>query len=97
VKKLQEALNDRQLAFNAISAKNALLDADITVVTQQNHDAQNDIKRLQLDNAHAINQIRLEHKQEKDVRRQLSRHVLDIVILTVDNRRTEIEFYRALI
>ncbi|CAF3525778.1 unnamed protein product [Rotaria sp. Silwood1] len=66
VKKLQEALDDRKLAFNAISAKNALLDADLTVATQQYNDAQNEIKKMKIEKDHLINQIRREYQQEKD-------------------------------
>ncbi len=68
VKKLQEALDDRKLAFNALSAKNALLEADITVATQQYNDADNEIKKIQLEKEQLFNQIRREHKQEKDVK-----------------------------
>ncbi len=68
VKKLHEALDDRKLAFNALSAKNALLEADITVATQQYNDAQNEIKKLQIEKEQLINQIRREYKQEKDVK-----------------------------
>jgi hypothetical protein len=67
VRKLQEGLNDRQLAFNALSAKNALLEADITVVTQQHNDALNEIKKLQIEKEQLLIQLRKEHKQEKDV------------------------------
>jgi chromosome segregation ATPase len=68
VKKLQEALDDRKLAFNALSAKNALLEADITVATQQYNDAENEIKKIQIEKEQLLNQIRREHKQEKDVK-----------------------------
>jgi hypothetical protein len=68
VKKLHEELNDRKLAFNALSAKNALLEADITVSNQQHHDAQNEIKKIQIEKEQLINQIRKEYKQEKDVK-----------------------------
>jgi len=68
IKKLHEALDDRKLAFNALSAKNALLEADITVATQQYNDAQNEIKKLQIEKEQLINQIRREYKQEKDVK-----------------------------
>jgi hypothetical protein len=67
VKKLNEALNDRKLAFNAVSAKNALLEADITVGTQQCHDAENEIKKIQIEKEQLIHNIRREYKQEKDV------------------------------
>jgi hypothetical protein len=67
VKKLHEELNDRKLAFNALSAKNALLEADITVSNQQYNDGQNEIKKIQIENEQLIHQIRKEFKQEKDV------------------------------
>lgn len=67
VKKLEEALNDRKLAFNAVSAKNALLEADVTVATQQFNDAQHEIKKLQIERDQLINRIRHEYQQEKDV------------------------------
>lgn len=67
VKKLYEELNDRRLAFNALSAKNALLEADITVSNQQHHDAQNEVKKIQIEKEQLVNQIRNEHKKEKDV------------------------------
>ncbi|CAF2635086.1 unnamed protein product, partial [Rotaria sp. Silwood2] len=66
VKKLQEALDDRKLAFNAVSAKNALLEADLTVATQQYNDAQNENKKMKIEKDHLINQIRREYQQEKD-------------------------------
>jgi len=69
VKKLHEVLDDRKLAFNALSAKNALLEADVTVATQQYNDAQNEIKRLQIEKEQLVNQIRREYKQEKDVKK----------------------------
>jgi hypothetical protein len=67
LKKLQEALDDRKLAFNALASKNTLLEADITVGKQQYDDAQNAIKRLEIDKEQLIHQIRRECKQEKDV------------------------------
>ena len=67
VKKLQEALNDQQLAFNALSAKNALLEADITVATQRYNDEQNEIKKLRIEQDQLMHQIQEEYKQEKDV------------------------------
>ncbi|CAF0808025.1 unnamed protein product [Rotaria sordida] len=66
VKKLQETLNDQQLGFNAISAKNALLEADLTVATQQYNDAENEIKKMKIEKDHLIHQIRREYQQEKD-------------------------------
>jgi hypothetical protein len=68
LKKLQEALDDRKLAFNALSAKNTLLEADITVAKQQYDDAQNQIKRMEIDQEQLIHKIRRECKQEKDVK-----------------------------
>jgi hypothetical protein len=68
LKKLQEALDDRRLAFDAISAKNTLLEADITVGKQQYADAQNQMKRMEIDHEQLIHKIRRECKQEKDVR-----------------------------
>jgi len=67
VRRLTDDINDRKLAFNALSAKNALLEADITVSDQQFHEVENQLKRFQIENEHLINQIRKEHKQEKDV------------------------------
>ncbi|CAF4224042.1 unnamed protein product, partial [Rotaria sordida] len=66
VKKLQETLNDQQLGFNAISAKNALLEADLTVATQQYNDAENEIKKMKIEKDHLIHKIRREYQQEKD-------------------------------
>ena len=67
VRRLTDDINDRKLAFNALSAKNALLEADITVSDQQFHEVENQLKRFHIENEHLINQIRKEHKQEKDV------------------------------
>lgn len=67
LKKLQEALDDRKLAFNALSAKNALLEADITVGKQQQDDLRNQIKRMEIDQEQLTHKIRRECKQEKDV------------------------------
>ncbi len=67
MRKLKDELNDRKLAFNALSAKNALLEADITVSNQQHHDAQNEVKKIQIEKEQSINHIRKEHQQEKDV------------------------------
>ncbi len=67
LKKLQEALDERKLAFNALSAKNALLEADITVAKQQYNDAENQIKKLEIEKEQLIHQIRRECKHEKDV------------------------------
>ncbi|CAF4639553.1 unnamed protein product, partial [Rotaria sp. Silwood2] len=52
VNKLQESLDDRKLAFNAVSAKNVLLEADLTVVTQQYNDTQNEIKKVKIEKDH---------------------------------------------
>ena len=81
VKKLQEEINDRKLAFNALSAKNALLEADITVSSQQHHDAHNEIKKIQIEKEHLINQIRKEYKHEKDVNHLYSFNVFFITSL----------------
>ena len=67
LKKLQEVLDDRKSAFNALSAKNTLLEADMTVVKQQYDDAQNQIKKMEIDNEQLIHKVRRECKQEKDV------------------------------
>jgi uncharacterized protein YqgV (UPF0045/DUF77 family) len=67
LKKLQEALDDRKLAFNALSSKNTLLEADITEGKQQYEDAQNAMKRMEIDKEQLIHKIRRECKQEKDV------------------------------
>ncbi|CAF3646908.1 unnamed protein product [Adineta steineri] len=66
IKKMQEALDDRKLAFNALSAKNALLEADLTVATQQHNDAQNEVKKLQIEKDHLKKLIHKEYKKEKD-------------------------------
>ncbi|CAF0860113.1 unnamed protein product [Adineta ricciae] len=66
IKKLEEALDDRKLAFNAISAKNALLETDLTVATQQFNDAKNEIKKLQIEKDHLKQQLLKEHQKEKD-------------------------------
>ena len=68
IRKLQAALDDRKLAFNAVSAKNALLEADLTVAQQQYHETKNEMKKLQIDNEHLIKRIQREHQEEKDVR-----------------------------
>jgi chromosome segregation ATPase len=67
LKKLQEALDDRKLSFNALSAKNALLEADITVAKQQHNDAENLIKKFEIEKEQLVHRIRRECKQEKDV------------------------------
>jgi chromosome segregation ATPase len=67
LKKLQEALDDRKLSFNALSAKNALLEADITVAKQQHNDAENQIKKFEIEKEQLVHRIRRECKQEKDV------------------------------
>ncbi|CAF3143188.1 unnamed protein product [Rotaria socialis] len=66
VKKLQDALTDHKLAFNAVSAKNALLEADITVATQQYNDAQHDIKKLKIEKDQLLHQTQRDYQQEKD-------------------------------
>lgn len=70
VKKLQDTVKDQKLAFNALSAKNALLEADLTVSNQQYNDSQNDMKKFHIEKEHLVNQIRREYKQEKDVKLQ---------------------------
>ncbi|UJR31284.1 hypothetical protein I4U23_018784 [Adineta vaga] len=57
-KKLQEALDDRKL--------NALLEADLTVATQQYHEAQNEVKKLRIEKDHLKQQILKEYQKEKD-------------------------------
>ncbi|CAF1206875.1 unnamed protein product [Didymodactylos carnosus] len=66
LKKLQEALDDRKLSFNALSAKVSLLEADLTVASQQYNDAQNEIKKLEMEKEQLVHKIRRECKQEKD-------------------------------
>ncbi len=68
LKKLQEALDDRKLAFNALSAKNTLLEADLSVAKQQYDDAQNKMKRMEIDHEQLVHKIRRECQQEKDVK-----------------------------
>lgn len=67
IRKLQDALDDRKLAFNALSAKNALLEADLTVAQQQFHEAKNELKKLRIDNEHLVKNLQREHQEEKDV------------------------------
>lgn len=66
IRKLQDALDDRKLAFNALSAKNALLEADLTVAQQQFHEAKNELKKLQIDNEHLVKKLQREHQDEKE-------------------------------
>ncbi|CAF3615939.1 unnamed protein product [Rotaria sp. Silwood1] len=67
LKKLQDALDERKLSFNALSSKNTLLEADLTVAKQQYDDIQNVIKKMEIDKQELIYKIRRECKQEKDV------------------------------
>ncbi|CAF3558587.1 unnamed protein product [Rotaria sp. Silwood1] len=66
LKKLQDALDERKLSFNALSSKNTLLEADLTVAKQQYDDIQNVIKKMEIDKQELIYKIRRECKQEKD-------------------------------
>ncbi|CAF2111165.1 unnamed protein product [Rotaria magnacalcarata] len=66
LKKLQEALDDRKLAFNALSAKYTELEASITVAKQENDDLLNKMKKMEIGHHESVHQIQRDHKQEKD-------------------------------
>lgn len=61
-------LEDRRIQFNALSAKNTLLETDLTLSAQQYQDALNNIKRLKIDNQQLLDKLEHEHRKEKDVR-----------------------------
>lgn len=65
--KLQEALDERKLAFNAVTTKNTLLEADLTSERQRYDDLQNHMKRMEIEQEQLIHKIRRECKQEKEV------------------------------
>lgn len=67
LQKLQEALDERKLAFNALSTKNTLLEADIADAKRQYDDLQNNIKKMEIEKEQLVHKIRRECKQEKDV------------------------------
>lgn len=67
--KLQEALDDRKLAFNALSSKNTLIEADLTLAKQQYDELKNQMKRVEIDQEQNIHKIRRECQQEKQVDR----------------------------
>lgn len=69
--KLQEALDDRKLAFNALSSKNTLIEADLTLAKQQYDELKTQMKRVEIDQEQNIHQIRRECQQEKQVNRLL--------------------------
>lgn len=69
LEKLQEALDERKLAFNVLTSKNTLLEADLTVARQQYEDLQNQTRKQEIDQEQQIHRIRRECQQEKDVRR----------------------------
>lgn len=60
-------MDERKIAFNALTAKNALLEADLTAARQQYDDAQNEMKKMDLEKEQLIHRIRRECKQEKEV------------------------------
>ncbi len=60
-------MDERKLAFNALSSKNTLLEADIAEAKRQYDDLQNDIKKREIDKEQLIHRIQRECKQEKDV------------------------------
>lgn len=66
--KLQQALDERKIAFNAISTKNTLLEADLTVARQEHDDLQNQLKKMDIDKDEQIHRIQRDCKREKDVR-----------------------------
>lgn len=66
--KLQEALDERKLAFNAVSTKNTLLETDLTAERQKYEDLQNQMKRMEIEHEQTTHRIRRECKQEKEVR-----------------------------
>ena len=67
--KLQQALDERKIAFNAISTKNTLVEADLAVARQEHDDLQNQLKKMDIDKDELIHRIQRDCKREKDVRR----------------------------
>lgn len=65
--KLQEALDERKLAFNAVITKNTLLEADLMAEKHKYDDLQNQMKRMEIEHEQLIHKIRRECKQEKEV------------------------------
>ena len=65
--KLQEALDERKLAFLALSTRNTSLENDLVEAKRQYDDVQNDMKRMEIDKEELIQKIRRECKREKDV------------------------------
>ncbi|CAF3514740.1 unnamed protein product [Adineta steineri] len=64
--KLQEALDERKLAFLAVSTRNTSLENDLIESKRQYDDVQNDMKRMEIDKEELIQKIRRECKHEKD-------------------------------
>ncbi|CAF1332763.1 unnamed protein product [Adineta ricciae] len=64
--KLQEVLDERKLAFLALSARNTSLENDLVEAKRQYDDVQNDMKRMEIDKEELIQKIRRECKHEKD-------------------------------
>jgi hypothetical protein len=63
----QQILDERKLAFDALTTRNTLLEADLTVAKQQHDDLRNDMKKVEIEHEQAIHRIHRECKQEKDV------------------------------
>lgn len=78
--KLQEALDERKLAFVTLSAKHTTLEADLADSRRQYGDVQTDMKRLEIDTEERIQKIRRECKHEKDV--GIECRVLSVTSLT---------------
>jgi predicted nucleic acid-binding Zn-ribbon protein len=66
--KLQQAMDERKIAFNALTTKNTLIEADLAVARQQHDDLQNALKKMDIDKEESIHRIQRECKREKDVR-----------------------------
>lgn len=54
------------MAFNALTTRNTLLEADLTVARQKHIDFENEIKRIEIDREEMIHRIRREFRQEKE-------------------------------
>ncbi|UJR15397.1 hypothetical protein I4U23_002345 [Adineta vaga] len=64
--KLQDALDERKLTFLALSTKHTSLENDLVEAKRQYDDAQNDMKRMEIDKEQLIQKIQREYKNEKD-------------------------------
>ena len=75
---IQATLDERMMAFHTLSAKHALLEADLAAAKEQNKEAEKKMEKMELDKEQLIHRIRREFKLEKEVDQFLRKESIEM-------------------